>query len=348
MVKKVERNVALDVIRIFAAISVVYLHVIDPFLSYPPYFGIQGTQWWILNIINVVFRTSVPLFVMISGTLLLDTTKPLDIKSFYKKRFTKIGIPTAIWITFYLIILIYVHQIISVSDFFQRILTLDLLHLYFLILILELYFITPLFYGFLKSSSNKAKKVLLVSTLVVTTVVTATPRIFPESKVDLTANIVTVFIPFLFYYLLGPALKKIRLASSTIVSLLILIVYEIVFIAIISRGDVASYSRSFEGLPVMVLSVIVFVLFLQLNHWSLLKNLFVKKILSYLSGLTFGMYLVHVLILMLIDRYYPVLPGQVNSPMWIVVMVKGASIVFLAFVLCAVLKKLPFSKYLIP
>jgi surface polysaccharide O-acyltransferase-like enzyme len=285
---------------------------------------------------------------MISGVLLLDTSKPLDTKNFYKRRFAKVGIPTVIWISLYLVILIFTHKIISIPAFFQRLLSLDILHLYFLVLILELYFVTPLFYGFLKINSEKAKKILLASTFVLTTVVTATSHIFPKNAVDMTTNIVTVFIPFLFYYLLGPTLKKIRLSISSFVSLLIFVAYEIIFIAIISRGNVVAYSRSFEGLPVMILSIITFILFLQLNRWSFLKNLRFQGVLTYFSGLTFGMYLVHVLVLMFIDYYYPVIPGHVGSPMWLVVMVKGAAVVIISFGLCAVLRKLPLSKYLTP
>jgi len=158
---------------------------------------------------------------MISGLLLLDTKKKLDTKAFFQKRFAKIGIPTVIWITVYLLILGFTGQIASIPSLIERLLTLNLLHLYFLVLILELYFITPLFYGFIKNNSQQAKQILLISTFSLTTIVAGTSKLFPHAALNLTTNIATVFIPFLFYYLLGPSLKNIKLSLSSIVSLLI-------------------------------------------------------------------------------------------------------------------------------
>ncbi|CAN5128303.1 acyltransferase family protein [soil metagenome] len=348
MVKSGNRNSALDVIRIFAAICVVYIHVTDPFLSYSPYFGIQGTAWWILNILNVIFRTSVPLFVMISGLLLLNTEKKLDSNSFYKRRFAKIGIPTVIWLVIYFVILAFTGPALSLPSLIERLLTANIFHLYFLVLILELYFVTPLFYDFLKNNSAKAQRVLLAATFTLTTVVALTGRLFPGSKVSLTSNITTVFIPFLFYYLLGPALKKVKLSLSSIICLIIIFFYFVIFIAIVSRGDVGAYSRSFEGLPIMALSIAVCLVLSQLNRLKVFTNERFQSVLSFISNSMFGMYLIHVLVLLLVDHFYPVLPGHVGSPMWFVVLIKGGVVVIISFTLSVILRKLPFIRYISP
>lgn len=59
-----------DMIRIFAGIGVVVIHVTDPFLIYPPFQGIGGSSWWVINVINALSRVAVPLFIILSGALL--------------------------------------------------------------------------------------------------------------------------------------------------------------------------------------------------------------------------------------------------------------------------------------
>src|SRR3990167_4955287 len=109
-------HIGADIIRILACIGVIVIHVSDPFLTYPPYFGIGGSSWWITNVINAFFRVSVPLFVVLSGYLLLDTTRSLNIKSFYKRRFVRVGIPTLFWLVFYFVWKYQLGDVKSIGD----------------------------------------------------------------------------------------------------------------------------------------------------------------------------------------------------------------------------------------
>jgi surface polysaccharide O-acyltransferase-like enzyme len=96
-----------------------------------------------------------------------------------------------------------------------------------------------------------------------------------------------------------------------------------------------------------MLSIIAFAILYQANYLTIFKNQIVGKILAYLSSLTFGVYLVHVLILIIVDRFVPILPGTVSEPMWIYVLGKFVVVVMLSYLLAALLRKLPFSRYLV-
>jgi len=71
-----------DILRIFAGLAVVLIHVTDPFLIYPPYWGIGGLQFLILSLLNTASRVCVPLFIMLSGYLLLRPEKIFNLKIF--------------------------------------------------------------------------------------------------------------------------------------------------------------------------------------------------------------------------------------------------------------------------
>lgn len=85
MNKLKERILNLDVLRIFAGVAVVAIHVSDAFVNYTAIFG--GLSWWIANIINSFARISVPLFIVISGSLLIHRYDQYGLRGFLKKGF---------------------------------------------------------------------------------------------------------------------------------------------------------------------------------------------------------------------------------------------------------------------
>ena len=88
-----------DLIRTVAIILVILLHAaIEP----NPNLGLMspaGVQlWWISNVYDSISRTAVPLFIMLTGALLLTPTKTNEsLRVFFKKRWNRIGIPVLFW-----------------------------------------------------------------------------------------------------------------------------------------------------------------------------------------------------------------------------------------------------------
>ena len=93
------RIVWLDVIRCVAMIMVIGVHCIDPFYISPTMRAIPEYTHW-AAIYGSLLRPSVPLFVMMTGLLLLPVKKqPLG--KFYKKRFYRVLFPFLIWSVLY-------------------------------------------------------------------------------------------------------------------------------------------------------------------------------------------------------------------------------------------------------
>jgi surface polysaccharide O-acyltransferase-like enzyme len=90
-----------DKARIFAVFAVIVLHV-----SAIVVVGIKDfydLQWWFGNIYDSMVRWCVPVFVMISGALLLSEAKTESISIFYKKRILRLLTPTLFWSLFFTI-----------------------------------------------------------------------------------------------------------------------------------------------------------------------------------------------------------------------------------------------------
>lgn len=92
------RKVWLDVLRLIAIFMVVCIHCSDPFNVSPEARSNPGFNFW-GALYGSFLRPCVPLFVMITGTLLLPVKMPFG--AFYKKRLFRIAVPFLVWSVLY-------------------------------------------------------------------------------------------------------------------------------------------------------------------------------------------------------------------------------------------------------
>ena len=91
-----QRVVWLDVVRLVAMFTVVCCHSADPFNFYPgePPANIDEIKWWGAAY-GSALRPCVPLFVMLTGALLLPVKQTASV--FYKKRIGRVFWPFLLW-----------------------------------------------------------------------------------------------------------------------------------------------------------------------------------------------------------------------------------------------------------
>ena len=177
----------LDVVRFIAMFTVVCCHCTDPFNFYPgtaPNIG-EIKLWG--AIYGSVLRPCVPLFVMITGALLLPVRG--DTSAFYKKRITRVLYPFFIWSVIYNLFpwitgwLGFSPQIIL--DFFpyageevmrqsfsvavKYILNIPFnfsilaVHMWYIYLLIGLYLYLPIFSAWVEKASERAKLMFLLA-----------------------------------------------------------------------------------------------------------------------------------------------------------------------------------------
>jgi surface polysaccharide O-acyltransferase-like enzyme len=73
-----------DNLRVIAIFSVILVHVMDPLFENNPS---VSPVWWIGNIYGSFVRYCVPIFVMLTGALILP--KDYELKYFLKKKFIR-------------------------------------------------------------------------------------------------------------------------------------------------------------------------------------------------------------------------------------------------------------------
>ena len=159
----------IDLIRVVSAFLVVVSHVgyqggHDTIQYYKILPGvIPDAHWLFANFVDTFSRCAVPLFLMVSGYLILR--KPNSLKRGYFKRLLKVGIPLFAWSIIYLVIYSWYHGGVdpmgnpsSIYNGIRCILVGNVAdHLWFLYAILSLYIAAPILHSYLKSASRENK-----------------------------------------------------------------------------------------------------------------------------------------------------------------------------------------------
>jgi surface polysaccharide O-acyltransferase-like enzyme len=143
-----------DLLRTVAIFFVVIIHCTAAhFETLSP----ESRSWLVANLFESISRWAVPVFIMISGALLLG--KKRDLSTFFKKNVLKIAIILVSWNFIYGVVSLINGS--SLSDFIYNVIA-GHYHLWFLYMLLGLYILTPYIRRFLKDS-ERLELFLLIS-----------------------------------------------------------------------------------------------------------------------------------------------------------------------------------------
>ena len=163
-----DRYARLDAARWLAAVAVVMLHGAATVVSDPAAYG--SGAWLAANLYDSAARWCVPVFVMISGALLLDPERPQDARRFYSRRVARICAPLLFWTLFYLLwrtALDWIDDGRLDLSFWPRKLAHGepYYHLWYLYMIVGLYLFAPLVRALAARSSRQARALWVVGIL---------------------------------------------------------------------------------------------------------------------------------------------------------------------------------------
>ncbi len=143
-----------DRLRNLATVMVIGIHVAAP-IAHGEGLDFNGFWWWSGNFWNSLTRPAVPLFVMLSGYLLLGKDYPLP--DFLKKRFSRVVIPAVFWMLIYCF---YNYMAkgspATLGEALKSIVTGPVhYHLWFIYLIIGLYLVYPILRPWVRTASNQ-------------------------------------------------------------------------------------------------------------------------------------------------------------------------------------------------
>lgn len=133
-----QRLLHLDLLRVLAAFAVVVCHVSGQAFSES---GYEHESWYASVIYTSVVRWCIPVFVMISGALFLDSKKTASIKTIFCKYVRNVAIAFCVWSVLYTILLI--HKLETFEDIIVNIIH-GPYHFWFLKMLIGLYIAVPI------------------------------------------------------------------------------------------------------------------------------------------------------------------------------------------------------------
>ena len=200
----------MDVLRIAAMAAVVVIHAVAPVVEART-IELGSPTWWAANVLDASTRWCVPVFIMVSGALLLDPAKRMTVRSFYLRRVHRVGVPLVAWIGCYLGFREFYNSdgltagqataaIASGSVF---------LHLYFLFILLGLYVVTP----YLRVLTLHAPRRMLWGFTAMMLGLGVTDQAIGTLVGQGEPNAVTRFLPYVGYFVTGWLLRDLRVLT---------------------------------------------------------------------------------------------------------------------------------------
>jgi surface polysaccharide O-acyltransferase-like enzyme len=197
-----------DGMRVVTVAAVALLHASAPGVI--RYDSLGSLQWWTANAVDASCRWAVPVFLMLSGALVLDPARRESLSAFYRRRFMRVGVPLVVWTAFYFVWAVMYHDqrvtVASVSASLQAGLVEN--HLYFLFVILGLYAVAPLLRESLTRMGQAARWTLAVLLLALAS------WGIPQDYWPM--NAFTLFTPYIGYFIMGFLLREISLSPTSL------------------------------------------------------------------------------------------------------------------------------------
>jgi surface polysaccharide O-acyltransferase-like enzyme len=199
-------------------------------------------NWFASNVYSAFGYLGVPLFVMLTGALLLDPNRndePLGV--YFKKRLNRIALPVIFWTVAYFLWSYFVHYTpFTLFNVSQGLLTGSYSHLWFMYLLMGLYVAAPFLRILVKHLDNR-KFTLLIAVWFIGVVATPAIHVFT----DFSYNPVTFFLmDWAGYFLLGIYLLQNKRSSRVLYAALLVGVLVTIF------GDwliTATFGLSYNG-----------------------------------------------------------------------------------------------------
>ena len=332
-----KRIIYLDALRALSAFLVVLLHVsANGYES----LDVQSNTWLVYDIYNSVTRGAVPVFVMISGALFLQSKKQIPLRQLYSKYILKMVILYVFWSAVYALASLVIQKD---TAFFRNFIHGEY-HMWFLPMMAGLYMLLP----FLKriAEDEKLLKYFVILGFIFN-ILLPYASLFSESIVYLSDKLKMRFvISFVFYFLLGAYLHKAIIKIKSIYAALLfaaVLVFKIVFNkAALMYALPFSTDNSFSA-ENFLLSVFGF-LFVKNLNWEKIGER-TKRLISTLSQYALGIYVFHVLAKALLK--YIGLTTQAFHPIISIPVITVLTYLISLFV-CYVMKKIPIvKKYLV-
>ncbi len=303
-----KRMLSFDMVRVVAMAMVVMIHVSAYMVTY--FHGTDNAAFIVGNIFNALGRAGTPMFMMLTGALLLDERRETASRAFYRKNLLSIVLLLLFWLLFYAVwraVLIPLMQggPIDMEVFVDNLLLRKGrgLHLWYLYMLVGAYVVIPVLRLFVKKENREYILGLIVLSAIVQ-FGTQTAGVLTQGMRFTVSDFVgkfhmeyaTGYVPYLligWYLTAFPPTGKARIALilSGLAALIWIILSVHFFVGDIPK--IRDYMAEMNTLPAMLYGAGLFTWIT--TRCGERENR--SRVLSALSQQSFGIYVLHLFLL---------------------------------------------------
>jgi surface polysaccharide O-acyltransferase-like enzyme len=335
-----------DLIRVLAIYLVVIIHTSGQLTN--AWGTVPLAQWVMADVYGGIARVGVPLFFMLSGYLLLPRTESL--RDFYGKRVLKIVIPFVVWSIIYISIDCAGKPGVCTFSYLRPYILLQksFFHLWFLYTLLGIYLVMPALRLMIRPGmSTTVLWYLLVLWMLFQPVRTLMDQ-FLHWDLNINSQLSVGFLPYFFLgYLLGeiPLTRRRLTLAAILFAASALVVIVGTYLMTRSSGRFNGYFYDYLTIGVIPETAAAFLLLRRLSDVGFLASERFHTLMRTVAGSTFGLYLVHVLILWGLQWLH--IDTFIGFALWSVPFI--ATLVFvIAYFVARLLQKIPVVSYIVP
>lgn len=324
-----DRNVNMDVIRCMAMFMVIMVHTMGNLTVYAePY----NKMWYISEFTNSVVFACNGLFFMISGYFTLDKDF-FDIKNFYLKKFTKIGIPFIIMSFLYYLRTLYFSGNISlilvmkdIPDFIMQFLTGNISsHFWFMYYLIGAYVMSPFLSKMVKNLSDK--ELIIFTTICFGLQTFITTVSFTKWSFYYQVFLTFGIINWMYYFLLGYSVKRLISVKRIKKCVLVFVLFVALVVVMLEKRFIPTSNPYIDNQsPTMMLTTVS--IFLLLRDYVKISCDKLKKFIIFLAKHSFTVYMMHIIVL---ARMIPWFMEKMNNG-WDIILYGGIGYVAICII----------------
>lgn len=358
------RDITIDFVRIIACIAVVLMHVVSVFwypipvkldtiinsyaeinnyLCAKNISALLGSyQWYILSFCDAITRFSVPIFIMVSGALVLKK-KEISIEYGFNKSFYIFKI-IFIWGGILTVLLFLINHLIGERQsllFYAQTLINGGGVFWFLYMLMPLYLSAVVYKAIVKDKN--AMIMFLFLWFIMTVILSSLKYYCPGLDNNIKLEYMSQFSLYSGYFVLGYALYRIKSDKSEVFGLSlktlrnISCVMVVLMLVIMTFGKPVTFFHNFSSPICVILSTSI--------YWILINvNVRTNGLITKYASSTLGIYAIHMLYIKLFTLFI-----DLESFIWkdfLLIYIIGIwiAVIFCSYVTVAILKIIPVIK----
>lgn len=313
--------------------------------------AIRGSAaWWVAQTLDSGSSWSVPVFLMVSGALVLAPDPPRSPGAFYRRRLQRVAIPLIVaHVVYFGVRAFLLGQALTPGVVVRDLLQARVyVHLYFFWIIAGLYVVAPILTAFIAARPRREVLCLGVAAMMWMLLVTWSGAALRQAHVASTPwvpALFTLFLPYVGYFVLGHALRDMVLSRRWLVGAAIAFIaaegLQILATGGVIRGVTGTVlAGGYQGLPVAVAAVTLFLVgrtVIAPRSW--LAQPAAAGLVRRLGDLTLGVFVFHLLVKLGLQR--TVLSGLSSSQALTDALLLFVAVLIGSFALCALIARVP-------